>query len=998
MLYGVTNIFLYIESLRVVDLLRKGVYNLKVKVFQENEVTNIAKPTIIQTPKLNKDYSHIIKEHEILNTHYYSSKKFFVQYVNEFFLFGNFVSFQIELPLYNYYSNNVIIDFELVYYPTDEDSTESIPTYSSMSSSSQPQEKVVSQQRIRINKAGYGVHQYIPITFCDLYFCLFRVMIATSLVDIKFRHQSIESLINFNTLNLNPTTPPHQSQNHNNLNISDNSINYANSHQSNESLLSTSPSSSSSFSSSPTIKSSSSSPSLNSINNNVNSSTSNISSTNGSTSSSLSSLPSISNNNNINNITISPIGTSPKLLRQKIGRLSLSMGQIHSSPLEEDFLNDFFDYKYPEVLSFYVESYYRLSNKHKVLLSLLKQSQLIALGESVTNIPPLNIPPFSRHIFNDNSNTSSPLQQPTAQQSSSPQTQLPKLYSNKSMNITNNRKKSFLRNSQEISNQIISDYMTTQDNANNSNLSPTSSVSSFSPTNLNNSLNNIPTLNNYQNNLPHSHYSLPVANYIQSQNNIIMKWKTILLNFQNLSEQITKLWNNFIVVYQMVSREYCFRSSINYEKKCIDKWGFRVQKMVQYIQSADDLLLSDTSIPSSCFLSTNPTFFNYKPFKIQHIPLKPDSVYHSMPIFFEHILKIHKEQIEEDQQQQQKSKQQLIQAQQDSESSFNNKFNVPSTTQQFKHLFVFVHGLSGSSYDLRQFKNYFQLHFPNFVFLICSSIEENTLEDIQQMGEKIAQELHEYLYENNLMQIAKISFLGHSLGGLVVRSALTSNKLKPYLSKLHSYISLSSPHLGTKSVSSTSIVTSALWVWQKFTSSTCLKQLLMQDAPNLTDCYLYKLSQAKSFEYFQYVFLISSEQDGYVPYHSARIEVPKVDSGKENSSKHIQTLKKMVQNLLDPIRLNTSSKTSTSFTKSNGSSLLSFIGNSSFQSSNNNGGTISSREQQIKSLPRFIKINVIFEAHKGVDGVIGRSAHIRMLDQIWFMQMLVQLYKQHWEN
>ena len=42
----------------------------------------------------------------------------------------------------------------------------------------------------------------------------------------------------------------------------------------------------------------------------------------------------------------------------------------------------------------------------------------------------------------------------------------------------------------------------------------------------------------------------------------------------------------------------------------------------------------------------------------------------------------------------------------------------------------------------------------------------------------------------------RVSFIGHSMGGLVIRKALESVELKPMLTKLYLYISLATPHLG----------------------------------------------------------------------------------------------------------------------------------------------------------------------------------------------------------
>lgn len=43
----------------------------------------------------------------------------------------------------------------------------------------------------------------------------------------------------------------------------------------------------------------------------------------------------------------------------------------------------------------------------------------------------------------------------------------------------------------------------------------------------------------------------------------------------------------------------------------------------------------------------------------------------------------------------------------------------------------------------------------------------------------------------------KISFIGHSLGTIIIRSALTRSQLRPLIPRLHTFLSFSGPHLGT---------------------------------------------------------------------------------------------------------------------------------------------------------------------------------------------------------
>lgn len=44
---------------------------------------------------------------------------------------------------------------------------------------------------------------------------------------------------------------------------------------------------------------------------------------------------------------------------------------------------------------------------------------------------------------------------------------------------------------------------------------------------------------------------------------------------------------------------------------------------------------------------------------------------------------------------------------------------------------------------------------------------------------------------------ARISFVAHSLGTIIVRSALARPQMRPLLPRLHTFLSLSGPHLGT---------------------------------------------------------------------------------------------------------------------------------------------------------------------------------------------------------
>uniref|UniRef100_A0A8C7HJ36 DUF676 domain-containing protein n=1 Tax=Oncorhynchus kisutch TaxID=8019 RepID=A0A8C7HJ36_ONCKI len=114
------------------------------------------------------------------------------------------------------------------------------------------------------------------------------------------------------------------------------------------------------------------------------------------------------------------------------------------------------------------------------------------------------------------------------------------------------------------------------------------------------------------------------------------------------------------------------------------------------------------------------------------------------------------------------------------------------------HLIVCVHGLDGNSADLRLVKTYLELGLPGarIDFLMSERNQNDTFADFEQMTDRLLDEIVQYIQIYNLT-VSKISFVGHSLGNLIVRSVLTRPRFKCYLSRLHTFLSLSGPHLGT---------------------------------------------------------------------------------------------------------------------------------------------------------------------------------------------------------
>uniref|UniRef100_A0A6Q2XMR7 DUF676 domain-containing protein n=1 Tax=Esox lucius TaxID=8010 RepID=A0A6Q2XMR7_ESOLU len=217
------------------------------------------------------------------------------------------------------------------------------------------------------------------------------------------------------------------------------------------------------------------------------------------------------------------------------------------------------------------------------------------------------------------------------------------------------------------------------------------------------------------------------------------------------------------------------------------------------------------------------------------------------------------------------------------------------------HLIVCVHGLDGNSADLRLVKTYLELGLPGarIDFLMSERNQNDTFADFEQMTDRLLDEIIQYIQIYNLT-VSKISFVGHSLGNLIVRSVLTRPRFKCYLSRLHTFLSLSGPHLGTL-YNSSALVNTGLWFMQKWKKSGSLLQLTCRDHSDPRQTFLYKLSKKSGLHHFRNVVLVGSLQDRYVPYHSARIEMCKT-ALKDKQTGPVYA--EMIENLLLPVLQN----------------------------------------------------------------------------------------------
>ncbi|KAH6757001.1 putative serine esterase family protein, partial [Perilla frutescens var. hirtella] len=267
---------------------------------------------------------------------------------------------------------------------------------------------------------------------------------------------------------------------------------------------------------------------------------------------------------------------------------------------------------------------------------------------------------------------------------------------------------------------------------------------------------------------------------------------------------------------------------------------------------------------------------------------------------------------------------------------------------------VFVHGFQGHHLDLRLIRNQWLLMDPKVEFLMSEVNEEKTSGDFREMGQRLAKEVVSFVKKkmdkvtrSGILRTIKLSFVGHSIGNIILRTALTDSIMEPYLEYLHTYLSVSGPHLGYL-YSSNSLFNGGLWLMKKLKGTPCIHQLTFTDDPDLENTFLYKLCKQRTLENFRNVILLSSPQDGYVPYHSARIEMCSASSG--DHSKKGRVFLEMLNECLDQIRARSSE-------------------------------------------PRvFMRCDVNFDLSlqgKSIDTIIGRAAHIEFLDSDIFAKFII---------
>lgn len=211
---------------------------------------------------------------------------------------------------------------------------------------------------------------------------------------------------------------------------------------------------------------------------------------------------------------------------------------------------------------------------------------------------------------------------------------------------------------------------------------------------------------------------------------------------------------------------------------------------------------------------------------------------------------------------------------------------------------------------------------------------------MNEMGIRLAQEVVNYITDwCPGSTLGRLSFIAHSMGGLIVRVALPL--LYEYSSKFFTFISLSTMHIGFLS-DKLSLFNAGLWVLTQWRKSTFLQQVSMSDRTDPRDTFIFRLSKSSGLEHFRHICLVSSFEDQYGPFESSRAEIGSHWDGQSDKDVY----REMVHNIWEKV--------------------------------------------EPERVTRF-DLN-FYIPEKNLDSFIGRAAHIQFLESQPIMKMLVHCY------
>ena len=160
------------------------------------------------------------------------------------------------------------------------------------------------------------------------------------------------------------------------------------------------------------------------------------------------------------------------------------------------------------------------------------------------------------------------------------------------------------------------------------------------------------------------------------------------------------------------------------------------------------------------------------------------------------------------------------------------------------HIVFILHGYKANPQDMKKVMDLITLTYPHVKCILLHKCYSNAVQSLSYLADQVVEEillnLKSIKNQCKGQTIQRISFIAHSIGGLVFRLAICNSSLLPYQPFFHLFLSLNVPHLGLMFANLTTEVGARLI--QRFTESIQMSELLLRDHKDLRQTTIYKLA------------------------------------------------------------------------------------------------------------------------------------------------------------
>ena len=174
--------------------------------------------------------------------------------------------------------------------------------------------------------------------------------------------------------------------------------------------------------------------------------------------------------------------------------------------------------------------------------------------------------------------------------------------------------------------------------------------------------------------------------------------------------------------------------------------------------------------------------------------------------------------------------------------SFCEQCLLDRTSQTPLHVVFILHGFKANPQDMRRVLDLVSLSYPHVKCVLLHKCYSNVVQSLdflaQQVVEEILTAIHAVQAEGR--PLGRISFMAHSIGGLVFRIAFYSPRLAEFVPLFHLFLSMNVPHLGLMFANLTTEF--GVRLIQRFTESIQVSELMLRDHKDLRQTTLYKLA------------------------------------------------------------------------------------------------------------------------------------------------------------